>query len=59
MSKNLTPSYNKVIYQIQTKRAAYTMRNAQVEVRETQAGAITIEQGPPTGAASTLLRTPC
>lgn len=43
LSKNLTLSYNKVIYQIQTKRAAYTMRNAQVEVRETSNGEITIE----------------
>jgi len=43
LSKNLTLSYNKVIYQIQTKRAAYTMRNAQVEVRETSNGTITIE----------------
>jgi hypothetical protein len=43
LSKNLTLSYKKVIYQIQTKRAAYTMRNAQVEVRETSSGEITIE----------------
>jgi transposase len=43
LSKNLTLSYNKVIYQIQTKRAAYTMRSAQVEVRETSGGEITIE----------------
>lgn len=43
LSKNLTLSYHKVIYQIQTKRAAYTMRNAQVEVRETSTGEITIE----------------
>jgi len=43
LSKNLTLSYNKVIYQIETKRAAYTMRSAQVEVRETSNGAITIE----------------
>ena len=43
LSKNLTLSYNKVIYQIQTKRAAYTMRSAQVEVRETSNGEITIE----------------
>jgi hypothetical protein len=28
LSKNLTLSYHKVIYQIQTKRAAYTMRSA-------------------------------
>jgi transposase len=43
LSKNLTLSYNKVIYQIQTKRAAYTMRSAQVEVRESSNGEITIE----------------
>jgi len=43
LSKNLTLSYDNVIYQIKTKRAAYTMRNAQVEVRETSAGEITIE----------------
>jgi transposase len=43
LSKNLTLSYNKVIYQIQTKRAVYTMRHAQVEVRETSNGEITIE----------------
>ena len=43
LSKNLTLSYNSVIYQIKTKRAAYTLRNAHVEVRETSAGEITIE----------------
>jgi transposase len=43
LSKNLTLSYNNVIYQIQTKRAAYTMRSAHVEVRETSTGEITIE----------------
>jgi len=43
LSKNLTLSYNNVIYQIQTKRAAYTMRNAHVEVRETSTGEVTIE----------------
>ena len=43
LSKNLTLSYNNVIYQIKTKRAAYTMRSAHVEVRETSTGAITIE----------------
>jgi len=43
LSKNLTLSYNNVIYQIKTKRSAYTMRKAQVEVRENQAGEITIE----------------
>jgi hypothetical protein len=43
LSRNLTLSYNKVIYQIQTRRAAYTMRSAPVEVRETSNGEITIE----------------
>jgi len=43
LSKNLTLSYNNVIYQIKTKRSAYTMRKAQVEVRENHAGEITIE----------------
>lgn len=43
LSKNLTISYDNVIYQIETKRAAYTMRGAHVEVRETCAGHITIE----------------
>jgi hypothetical protein len=32
-----------VIYQIQTKRSAYTMRKAHVEVRERHTGEITIE----------------
>lgn len=43
LSKNLTLSYNNVIYQIRTKRATYTMRGAHVEVRETSNGEITIE----------------
>lgn len=43
LSKNLTLSYNNVIYQINTKRAAYTMRGAQVEVREKSNGQLTIE----------------
>src|SRR5215217_2738898 len=43
LSKNLTLSYNNVIYQIKTRRAAYTMRHAQVEVRERHTGEITIE----------------
>jgi transposase len=43
LSKNLTLSYNNVIYQIKTKRSAYTMRKAQVEVRENQVGELTIE----------------
>ena len=43
LSKNLTLSYNNVIYQIKTKRAAYTMRGAHVEVREKSNGELTIE----------------
>lgn len=43
LSKNLTLSYDNVIYQITTKRAAYTMRGAHVEVRETGGGEISIE----------------
>jgi transposase len=43
LSKNLTLSYNGVIYQVETSRAAYTMRGARVEVRETEAGRISIE----------------
>jgi transposase len=43
LSKNLTLSYNNVVYQIKTKRAAYTMRSAHVEVRERSTGDITIE----------------
>jgi hypothetical protein len=38
LSKNLTLSYNNVIYQIKTKRCAYTMRQAHVEVRERHPG---------------------
>src|ERR1044072_4667348 len=43
LSKNLTLSYNNVIYQIKTKRSAYTMRQAHVQVRERHTGEITIE----------------
>jgi transposase len=43
LSRNLTLSYDHRIYQISTKRAPYTLRHAQVEVRETSAGEITIE----------------
>jgi hypothetical protein len=43
LSKNLTLSYNKMIYQIHTKRAAYTMRGAQVEVRENSSGEVIME----------------
>ena len=43
LSKNLTLSYDSVIYQIKTKRPAYTMRGAHVAVRENSYGEITIE----------------
>jgi transposase len=43
LSKNLTLSYNSVIYQIKTKRASYTMRGAHVEIREKSSGEIIIE----------------
>jgi transposase len=48
LSKNLTLSYDGRLYQIKTGRAAYTMRGARVEVRETSAGEVRIEyQGKP------------
>jgi hypothetical protein len=43
ISKNLTLQYNKVIYQIQTKRPSYALRKATVLVRENAAGHVTIE----------------
>jgi hypothetical protein len=43
LSKNLTLSYNNVIYQIKTKRPSYTLRGAHVEVREKSDGELTIE----------------
>ena len=43
LSKNLTLSYNNVLYQIKARRPAYTMRGAHVEVREKSNGEITIE----------------
>lgn len=43
LSKNLQLSYDRVIYQIQTDRAAYTMRFAKVQVRESRSGTVTIE----------------
>jgi hypothetical protein len=48
LSKNLTLSYDGRVYQIKTDRAAYTMRGARVEVRETASGEVRIEyQGRP------------
>jgi hypothetical protein len=43
LSKNLTLQYNKAIYQIQTKRPHYALRNKPVVVREAWDGTITIE----------------
>ena len=43
LSKNLTLNYQNVIYQLQTARPSYALRNAQVVVREDRCGVITIE----------------
>ena len=43
LSKNLTLQYDKVIYQIQTKRPHYALRGQHVVVREAQNGVITIQ----------------
>jgi hypothetical protein len=43
LSKNLTLSYNSVLYQSSRRRAAYTMRGAKVEVRATSRGGVSIE----------------
>jgi hypothetical protein len=42
LSRNLTVQYNKVIYQIQTNRPAYALRNAKVTVCENAKGEVTI-----------------
>ena len=42
LSKNLTLNYQNVIYQIQTARPTYALRQAQVVVREDRFGAITL-----------------
>jgi transposase len=42
LSKNLTVQSNKVIYQIQSDRPDYTLRNAQVSVCENAKGEVTI-----------------
>ena len=42
LSRNLTLQFNKVIYQIQTNRPSYAMRNAQVIVSENPKGEIII-----------------
>lgn len=42
LSKNLTLQFNKVVFQIQTKRPTYALRNAQVTVCEDAQGTVTI-----------------
>ena len=42
LSKNLTVQYNKVIYQIQSDRPEYALRNAKVTVCENAKGEVTI-----------------
>jgi transposase len=42
LSKNLTVNYQNVIYQIQTLRPRYALRNVQVQIRERWDGALTI-----------------
>ena len=42
LSKNLTVQFNHVIYQIQSKRPGYALRNAQVTVCENAKGEVTI-----------------
>lgn len=42
LSKNLTLQFNKVVYQIQTKRPTYALRNAQVTVCENSQETVTI-----------------
>ena len=42
LSKNLTIQFNKVVYQIQTERPTYALRNAQVTVCENAQGTVTI-----------------
>lgn len=42
LSKNLTVQYNKTIFQIQTERPGYALRNAQVTLCENAQGAVTI-----------------
>jgi transposase len=42
LSKNLTVQFNHVVYQIQSRRPDYTLRNAQVTVCENAQGEVTI-----------------
>ena len=42
LSKNLTVQFNKVVYQIQTERPTYALRNAQVTVCENANGTVII-----------------
>ncbi len=52
LSKNLTLQYNKVVYQIQTARPGYALRNARVTVYEQADGEIAIRYTvPPTARA--------
>jgi transposase len=57
LSKNLTVQYHNAVYQIQTPRPTYALRQAQVVVRENRLGEITIEyKGKP--LAYTIYREP-
>ncbi len=42
LGKNLTVQFEKVVYQVQTKRSTYAMRNAQVTVCKDACGNITL-----------------
>jgi transposase len=42
LSKNLTLQFKKVVYQVQTERPTYALRNAQVTVCEDAAGQVTL-----------------
>ena len=44
LSKNLTLQFKKIVYQVQTERASYALRNAKVTVCEDAQGAITIRR---------------
>ena len=42
LSKNLTIQFNKIVYQIQSDRPDYALRNAQVTICENALGVVTI-----------------
>lgn len=42
VSKNLSIQYEQMVYQIQTKRSAYTLRGKKIMVREDQMGTVTL-----------------